>query len=314
MNNFRHLPMSQESRMRFARLLDSARHSGIDPDAVIAAGPVALRALLALEKATTSSHPSAREEYLAQVQDSLRILEHRENPVLIQQFQARVLSLQGRGSDTEVAHVARGEIVVPVQLQNSEVLSAIERAAASYEVPLAMLQVGAALNSINPQTGVPEFGVFDWISGLFSTSKATPNTEAEEEISAKYDAVNFDPEGPGEIRSALRHPLAAFKALGIRDGSSKSAIENFERDSLVNGVGDAYRHALASSRLTNAVGPEIAKKFTDAHERSFPNSAAERLMDLTNNQIGRSFASGDDEADRERILRSARAGQLKALR
>lgn len=84
----------------------------------------------------------------------------------------RKLAGQGRGNDTEVAHVARGELVVPQALQNPEVLAVLSRAAAAYNVPLEMLSVGNAMNRINPHTGAPEFGVMDWISGLFGSKSA----------------------------------------------------------------------------------------------------------------------------------------------
>lgn len=70
--------------------------------------------------------------------------------------QVRELAAQGRGSDTEVAHVARGELVVPRQLQNPEVMAALRRAAAEHNIPLEMLSIGSAMNRINPNTGAPE--------------------------------------------------------------------------------------------------------------------------------------------------------------
>jgi murein DD-endopeptidase MepM/ murein hydrolase activator NlpD len=71
--------------------------------------------------------------------------------------QVRDLAAQGRGEDTEVAHVARGELVVPRALQTPEFMAALARAAAAYGVPLARLSVGNAMNRINPNTGAPEF-------------------------------------------------------------------------------------------------------------------------------------------------------------
>src|SRR4051812_2731005 len=71
--------------------------------------------------------------------------------------QARQLAAQGRGNDTEVAHVARGELVVPRDLQNPEVLVALRHAAAVHNIPLEVLSVGNLMNSINPATGAPEF-------------------------------------------------------------------------------------------------------------------------------------------------------------
>ena len=71
--------------------------------------------------------------------------------------QARDLAAQGRGSDTEVAQVARGEIVLPRGLQTPTVLDALRRAAAAANIPLNRLRVGSASNSINPKTGMAEF-------------------------------------------------------------------------------------------------------------------------------------------------------------
>jgi len=56
--------------------------------------------------------------------------------------------------------------VVPKALQNPEVLAALRDAAKAYGIPFERLCVGNAHNSINPNTGVPEFGMVDWIKGL----------------------------------------------------------------------------------------------------------------------------------------------------
>lgn len=143
--------MSSQTRERFEQLLDRASSLGIDPAKVAAAGPPALRALLALTQAKDSEAGPQRERHLAKVQDILHILQHREHPELVQQIQKAVVALHGRESDTEIAHVTRGEIVVPLQLQNAEVVAALRRAAEPYGVPLDMLRVGTVLNRINPK-------------------------------------------------------------------------------------------------------------------------------------------------------------------
>ncbi len=75
--------------------------------------------------------------------------------------QARELAEQGRGGDTEVAHVTLGELVIPRALQSAEVLDALKRAAAAHDIPLETLIIGSAANRINPRTGAPEFAGFD---------------------------------------------------------------------------------------------------------------------------------------------------------
>jgi len=71
--------------------------------------------------------------------------------------QAAQLAAQGRGDDTEIAHVARGEVVIPEALQTPELLQVLRRAAAAQGIPLERFRVGSQRNSINPNTGVAEF-------------------------------------------------------------------------------------------------------------------------------------------------------------
>jgi hypothetical protein len=70
---------------------------------------------------------------------------------------AQSLAALGRGEDRQIAHVTRGEAIVPRQLQTPEVLTALRNAARAEGVNLASLFVGDPANSINPQTGRPEF-------------------------------------------------------------------------------------------------------------------------------------------------------------
>ncbi|MBX7199222.1 MAG: hypothetical protein K1X51_07570 [Rhodospirillaceae bacterium] len=162
--------ISPETRAKFVAILDEAPKLGIDRDRAVAAGLPALRALIALKKAAEAGRRKTRDLALAETRDALRTVARR-NPKLANQFEARILALQGRGSDTEVAHVARGEMVVPQALQNPEVVAALRRAAAAYGVPVEMLLVGNVRNRINPETGAPEFGIMDWIRGQFITGR-----------------------------------------------------------------------------------------------------------------------------------------------
>jgi len=74
-----------------------------------------------------------------------------------QKRQAAELAAQGRGGDTEIAHVTLGEIILPEVLHTPAVLNAIRQAAMDANIPLEQLRVGSDFNSINPQTGQPEF-------------------------------------------------------------------------------------------------------------------------------------------------------------
>ncbi len=73
---------------------------------------------------------------------------------------AENLAAEGRGSDTEVAHVTPGEMVIPRVFQTPEVMAAIAKVAAAHGVPLDRFRVGDVHNSVNRKTGAPEF-IFD---------------------------------------------------------------------------------------------------------------------------------------------------------
>jgi len=112
--------------------------------------------------------------------------------------QARVLAAQGRGEDTEIAHVALGELVVPRALQSPELLDALERAAVAHDIPLETLSIGNVMNRINPNTGAPEFGILgdagsrlsNSISGQFGARNSQKET-------AQNSTPSHEPPAPG---------------------------------------------------------------------------------------------------------------------
>ncbi len=71
--------------------------------------------------------------------------------------QAAEIAAQGRGEDTEIAHVALGEMMIPEMLQTPEFMAALRRAAEAEGIPIEQLRVGSRHNSINPETGAAEF-------------------------------------------------------------------------------------------------------------------------------------------------------------
>ncbi len=78
---------------------------------------------------------------------------------------AAELAAQGRGDDSEIAHVAIGEMVIPAALQTPGLLNVLRRAAEEQGIAFERLRVGSAHNSINPQTCAPEFGLLDGVDG-----------------------------------------------------------------------------------------------------------------------------------------------------
>lgn len=327
---FPNLSMSQQTRTRFSELVDQAPALGIDRDALAAAGPVALRALIALKRAVESDALNGRARYLRQVQDALRILEHRSHPELVRQFQTRVLALEGRGNDTEVAHVARGEIVVPTALQTEDVFAALRKAAEPYGIPVEMLSVGDAMNRINPSTGAPEFGVMDWISGLFTSDAAVQpptspsphepretletsiisNVNSPGAVPPNFKEFQFDPSGPGYWDAARNDPLGAAVAVGSAAEAKVRTALKYPDTGSRNNEADAYKHAIWNRRMAGILGPERARALAHAHEVAAPNSPEEHAMDLYNNRVARSLPLKDgaveevDEAFRKGYFRT----------
>ncbi len=114
--------------------------------------------------------------------------------------QARELAARGRGEDTEIAHVALGELVVPQALQTPELLAALRLAAADQGIPVEMLRIGSAKNQINPNTGAPEFGAFDDV-----TLEPLPHIEL---------PPQFQNQGlPREVAKTLPHRVDMISAM-----------------------------------------------------------------------------------------------------
>jgi peptidoglycan L-alanyl-D-glutamate endopeptidase CwlK len=116
--------------------------------------------------------------------------------------EAEELAHQGRGNDTEIAHVALGELVLPEILQSPEVMAAVRQAAAARNIPFERLRVGSPRNSINPNTGAPEFGILggmgDWLSqklGFGSTDRSVPPATSIAQM-PKLDSVQNMPFAP----------------------------------------------------------------------------------------------------------------------
>lgn len=92
-----------------------------------------------------------------------------------------------------------------------------------------------------------------------------------------------------EATLLARHPLRVPRLLVIRDEARARAEEERRRDDSF--PEDAYRHLLWSYLLTATYGEQFASEVTGAHERGITgNTTAERLMDLSNNALGRWYA------------------------
>lgn len=75
--------------------------------------------------------------------------------------QVQQAAQQGRGGDALVAHLTPGEIMIPPQIQTPELLQAIQQAFMKAGASPAQFMAGSPQSKTNPQTGMPEYGMFD---------------------------------------------------------------------------------------------------------------------------------------------------------
>lgn len=121
-----------------------------------------------------------------------------------------------------------------------------------------------------------------------------------------FNDMSFDPYGPGEMMTAIKNPVAAIFAREAARAAIASTAKKYPGAFPQNNEADAYRHALRSHLMAKGIGPDMAKAFGDAHEisgsgLSGPGPNSERLMDLHNNQIGRTLQNDQGEAFKEAL-------------
>ena len=79
------------------------------------------------------------------------------------------MAAKGRGSDNVIAHLTGGEVVVPVEILNEfpTLRKSLSNAFENMGLNPAQYVAGHGENSINPETGAPEFIVHDKIVLFF---------------------------------------------------------------------------------------------------------------------------------------------------
>ncbi|MDX2143007.1 MAG: hypothetical protein SFV19_06610 [Rhodospirillaceae bacterium] len=136
----------------------AAKAAGIDPDLAVEAGDSATAVLNPIRNAMKAKSPKAMAQHVTQAQQALRSISPRQHPQLVSALQAKLLALQGRGGDTEIAHVTPGEVVVPRNLQTPAVMRTLAAEAERAGIDPRRYTIGHRANSVNPRTGAEEFG------------------------------------------------------------------------------------------------------------------------------------------------------------
>lgn len=78
---------------------------------------------------------------------------------------------KGRGGDSELAHVTPGDVVIPhaVIMENPEFLVKLKQIMGKHGVDYQTHVVGSGKESVNPDTGAKEFGMFNSLAGMGNT-------------------------------------------------------------------------------------------------------------------------------------------------
>ena len=173
----------------------------------------------------------------------------------------KILADQGRYGDQVMGHLAPGEIVIPKKLaQDPELLQTLQEVYDKFGVDMNQYTVGNEANSINPNTGIMEFG---FLSKLWKGIKKNAPTIGH--------IVGFAVAGP---------PGAAIGgAIGgaVKDGSLSSAAKHaatgFSLASMAQGAGlqggtmaGATPQGALTSTSSGAFGPQT---FTDSIGQNF---------------------------------------------
>ena len=112
----------------------------------------------------------------------------------------------------------------------------------------------------------------------------------------KFDSGDINLKSSGDITDRLnpktqalydKHRAKALLCIANGVFATRYAERYYERVSLHNGNGDAFRHVLWNFGMVIDVGYDFAKKWSDAHEYGTPNNPAlEKQMNLYNNGVG----------------------------
>ena len=141
------------------------------------------------------------------------------------------LSQAGRGEDTTLAHLSPGEVVLPTRMMSDpEFERAVGRRFAEVDLDPEAYVVGGGIASLNPITGLEEFGVGDWWKKTRKSAKKAikkivrPVAQVAQFIPGPWQPLAAIASKAGTVYDAVKgdtNPLLAVAALtGATGGGS----------------------------------------------------------------------------------------------
>ena len=144
--------------------------------------------------------------------------------------QAQMLAAEGTGEDTVLAHLRPGEVVLPPEfMQDAEFENQVEAKFDEFNLDPATAMVGSGIATLNPMTGLEEFGIFKKIGKSLKkvVKKIAP---------VAGPLANFIP-GVGPVLAAgigAATNVAAGKGLS---GAISGALGGYGTGKLMGGIG-----------------------------------------------------------------------------
>jgi hypothetical protein len=141
------------------------------------------------------------------------------------------LSQAGRGEDTTLAHLSPGEVVLPTRMMSDpEFERAVGRRFAEVDLDPEAYVVGGGIASLNPITGLEEFGLSDWWKKTTKSAKKVvkkvvrPVAQVAQFIPGPWQPLAAIASKAGTVYDAVKgdtNPLLAVAALtGATGGGS----------------------------------------------------------------------------------------------
>lgn len=163
----------------------------------------------------------------------------------------------GRGTDTVMAHMSLGEVVIPrAFLDDPEVMQAIRGVFESSGADMAEFTVGDPANKINPETGYPEF----FLKKAFKAVKKIAGSDLGK-LALAAGTAYFAPGLGASIGGALGAGAAAAPIVGgtvLGAGTSALTGGNVIRGAALGGIGSALNSAVTGKLNDTALGRAVS--------------------------------------------------------
>ncbi len=195
----------------------------------------------------------------------------------------------GRGGDSMLAHVARGEIVLPVELATDpEIRALLEKKFKANDMKINRYVVGHRENSINPETGLPEYfslkrlagTIIGGAIGFFATGGTFAGAVKGAQIGAGIDATRAIADNAAAAReaAATAQATAIAEAQKARDQAAAEAQKARELTMQQLSESRASQSAALEQQRTDAAARlEQARLSAEQQRQLLTNLSAQQL-------------------------------------